>query len=104
MNIDPNNPIVKDLNQIVNFLGAAVGIFVVGTIIFGGIQYAMASDNSSAVSQAKQRILNGVIALVAFIFVFAFLQWLIPGGVFDVGGSSPTTPAASPPGTPPRPF
>lgn len=100
-----SNPIVQDLNQIVNFLGAAVGVVVVGSIILGGIQYATASENSSAVSQAKQRILNGVIALVAFIFLFAFLQWLIPGGVFDAtGGGSPTTPAPPPPGTPPRPF
>lgn len=77
------NPIVKDLNTIVNFLSAGVGIIVVIVIIIGGIQYAMAGDNAQAVSAAKQRIINGLIAILAFLFMFAFLQWLIPGGVFN---------------------
>ena len=77
-----DNPIAKDINQAVNFLSAFVGIVVVGSIILGGIQYAMAGDNPQAVSAAKQRIMNGLIALVAFMFTYAFLQWLVPGGVF----------------------
>lgn len=77
-----NNPIVKDLNQVINFLSAAVGVVVVGTIILGGIQYTMAGDNASALGAAKQRIINGLTALIAFLFMYAFLQWLVPGGVF----------------------
>lgn len=77
-----NNPIVKDLNDVVNVLSGLVGVAVVGAIILGGIQYAMAGDKAEAVSAAKKRIINGVIALVAFLFIFAFLQWLIPGGIF----------------------
>ncbi|OGL36445.1 hypothetical protein A3F38_02145 [Candidatus Saccharibacteria bacterium RIFCSPHIGHO2_12_FULL_48_21] len=76
------NPIVKDINMVVDFLAAGVGIIVVSVIIIGGIQYMTAGDNPQAVAAAKQRISNGLIALVAFIFTFAFLQWLIPGGVF----------------------
>jgi hypothetical protein len=77
-----NNPIVKDLNKIVAFLSAGVGIIVVAVIILGGIQYMLAGDNPQAVGAAKQRIINGFIALVTFLLMFAFLQWLIPGGVF----------------------
>ncbi len=77
------NPIVNDINEIVNFLSVGVGIVVVGVIILGGIQYAAAGDSPEAVSKAKQRIINGLIALVAFIFTFSFLQWLVPGGVFN---------------------
>lgn len=77
------NPIIKDLNIIVGFLSGLVGVVVVGTIIMGGIQYAAAGDKADAVSAAKKRIINGVIALVTFLFVFAFLQWLIPGGIFS---------------------
>ncbi len=77
-----DNPIVKDLNDIVNVLSGLVGVVVVGVIILGGIQFATAGDKAEAVSAAKKRITNGVIALVAFLFIFAFLQWLIPGGVF----------------------
>jgi len=77
-----DNPIVKNINNIVDVLAGLVGVVVVGTIILGGIQYAMAGDKAEAVGAAKQRIINGLIALVAFLFIFAFLQWLIPGGIF----------------------
>lgn len=80
--ICPTNPIVKDLNDIVKVLSGLVGVVVVGMIILGGIQYSMAGDKAEAVSAAKKRIINGVTALVAFLFIFAFLQWLIPGGIF----------------------
>jgi hypothetical protein len=59
-----------------------VGVVVVGVIILGGIQYTMAGDNPQAVTAAKQRIINGLIALAAFLLMFAFLEWLIPGGIF----------------------
>jgi hypothetical protein len=75
-------PIVHDLQTIVNMLSAGVAIIVTGVILLGGIQYIMAGGNASALTAARQRILNGVIALFAFLFMFAFLQWLIPGGVF----------------------
>lgn len=75
-------PIIGNLNQVVNFLAAAVGVIVVAVIILGGIQYTMAGDNPNAVGEARKRITNGLIALVTFIFMYAFLQWLIPGGTF----------------------
>jgi len=77
-----SDPIVHDLNLVVNFLSALVGVVVLAVIVLGGIQYSMAGDNPSAVTAAKQRIINGLIALVAFLLMFSFLQWLIPGGVF----------------------
>jgi hypothetical protein len=77
-----NNKITKDLEIIINVLSVGVGIVVVGMIIVGGIQYMAAGDNPNAVAAAKQRITNALIALVAFLLTFAFLQWLIPGGIF----------------------
>lgn len=76
------SPIVHDLQNIVNFLSAAVGVVVIAVIIIGGVQYTIAGDNASALTAARQRITNGLIALFAFLFAWAFLQWLIPGGVF----------------------
>jgi hypothetical protein len=76
-----NNQIVKDINVIVDFLAGGVGIVVIGTIILGGIQYSAAGDNAQALQAARQRITNGLIALATFIFGFALLQWLIPGGL-----------------------
>lgn len=84
-----DNPIIKDINLIVNFLSIGVGVVVIAMIIIGGIQYILAGSDvaspgkPSAVAAAKQRIVNSLIALVAYLFIFAFLQWLIPGGLFD---------------------
>lgn len=77
------NPIVQDLNIAVDALSGVVGIVVVAMIITGGIQYSTAGNNPSALTAAKQRITNALVAMVAFILIFAFLQWLIPGGVFS---------------------
>jgi hypothetical protein len=77
------NVIIQDLNVIVNILGAVVGVVVTGAIILGGIQYSMAGDSPDAVGKAKKRITNGLFALVAFLLVYAFLQWIVPGGVFS---------------------
>ena len=76
------NPIVNDINLVINFLGALAGVVIVGAIIVGGIQYMTAGDNAQAVSAAKQRIINALIALFAYLLAFGFLQWLVPGGVF----------------------
>jgi hypothetical protein len=77
------NPIIGDLNLVVNFLSAGVGIIITGSIIFAGIQYAFAGNNPNDLSAAKKRIENALIALVAFFFIFGFLQYLIPGGLLE---------------------
>jgi uncharacterized membrane protein YraQ (UPF0718 family) len=76
------NPIVQDIQTIVNFLSALVGIVVTAALILGGIQYSGSRDNPQAMQAAKGRIQNAIIALVMYFLIFAFLQWLIPGGVF----------------------
>jgi hypothetical protein len=81
--IPKNNRIVQDLNDIVKVLSGLVGIAVVGTIIVGGMQYTAAGDKPEALQKAKQRITNGLIALGVFLLTFAFLQWLVPGGIFN---------------------
>lgn len=78
----PCNPIVRDINTIVNFLSVGVGLVVIAMLIVGGIQYSIAGDNPQALTAAKQRITNALIALAAYLLTFSFLQWLIPGGVF----------------------
>lgn len=77
------NPIIKDLRIFVNALSGIVGVVVVAMIMVGGIQYSSARDNAAAVSAARKRIANAVLALVIYFLIFAFLQWLIPGGVFN---------------------
>jgi len=66
-----------------NFLGAVVGLVVTISIVVGGIQYSSSADDPKKLAAAKERIRNAVIALIAFLFLFAFLQWLVPGGGFN---------------------
>lgn len=77
------NPVTKQIQNIINFLSAAVGIVIVGMLAVGGIQYMSAGENTNAVVEARKKITNALIALAVFIFLGAFLQWLIPGGIFD---------------------
>jgi len=88
MNIDPTNPIVEDINILINFLSALVGVVIVGSLIWGGIQYMTAGSDvgqqgkPSSLVAAKQRITNSLLALLLYLLTFALLQWLVPGGVF----------------------
>lgn len=78
-----SNVIIKDIQKIVNFLSALVAVVVIGSIMVGGIQYALGGDSAEKVGAAKKRIGNSLYAFLIFILTFAFLQWLIPGGVFS---------------------
>lgn len=78
-----SNPIVKDINLIVDVLAGLVGVVAVVMIVVGGIQYSLARNNPQATAGARTRILNAVIAMIAFMFIWALLQYLVPGGVFN---------------------
>lgn len=81
--VDDNGQAIYNwLERGINFLSALVGIAVVGSIVLGGIQYTTAGADPQKVSGAKNRIFNALIALFAYLFIYAFLQWLVPGGLF----------------------
>lgn len=73
----------KYINPFINFLAAGVGIIVTVMIVIGGIQYSASQDNPQAVQAARKRIANAVLALLAFALMWAFLQWIVPGGIFN---------------------
>jgi hypothetical protein len=75
------NGIFKDVSAIIDVLAAGVGIVVTGSIIWGGVQYTIAGNNANTVSAAKKRILDSLVALFIFFFMFAFLEWIVPGGI-----------------------
>ncbi len=76
-----NCGIIRYLVLFINILSALVGVVVVGSIIYGGIQYSTAGSDPQKVSAAKSRIRNAIIALVFFIFTYSLLNYLVPGGV-----------------------
>lgn len=69
------------LNMILVVVTTGVGIAAVGSIVFAGILYITARDNAGQVSKAKTMIMNTVVGIIAYILMWAFLEWIIPGGV-----------------------
>ena len=74
--------IMNLLNIGINILTGFVAVGAVIMLIIAGIQYTASNGNPKAVADAKQRMYNVFIGLVAFAFMWAFLMWLIPGGIF----------------------
>lgn len=70
------------LNMILLVVTTGVGIAAVGAIVYAGVLYITARDNAGQVSKAKTMIMNTVVGVVAYLLMWAFLQWIIPGGVF----------------------
>ena len=73
----------KLLIWVLNILISHAGLVAVGAVIFAGILYSSAQGSSEQVAKAKKIILNTVIGVVAFSFMYLGLNWLIPGGVFN---------------------
>jgi hypothetical protein len=67
---------------VINVMSALVGVVVITMIIIGGIQYSTAGSDPQKIAAAKAKIVNALTGLVAFILMYAFLQWLVPGGIF----------------------
>lgn len=78
-----DNGVWQILIIVLNILAGGVGIVAVGGIVYASILYASAQDNDAQVKKAKDTIGNVVIGIVAFALMYSFLQFLIPGGVFN---------------------
>jgi hypothetical protein len=79
--ISKDCPIVTRLVEFINVLAGLVGIIIVLMITFRGIQYTFSRENAQETAKAKDGIRDAVFALVFFLFVYAILQWLVPGGI-----------------------
>ncbi|MDO8265402.1 MAG: hypothetical protein Q7T41_00500, partial [Candidatus Saccharibacteria bacterium] len=67
---------------LLRFVSTGVGIIVTGSIVWAGIQYATSRGNPQGTEAALKRVYNSVIALLIYIFSFAILNFLVPGGLF----------------------
>lgn len=67
----------------INILTAGVGIAAVGGIVYGAILYTSAGGSPEQVKKAMGIITNVVIGVVAYAFMYALLNFLIPGGIFN---------------------
>lgn len=77
------NPLIEQFNKIVQFLTIGVGVMITIVVIIGGIQYSSARNNPQAVAAARKKIASALIAFVAYMLLWVFLQYLIPGGIIN---------------------
>jgi hypothetical protein len=75
------NPIMDAVFAIIRFLTVGVGIVVIGSTIFAGIQFTTSRGDPNATGQAMKRISSNIAALLLFILTYAILNWLVPGTI-----------------------
>jgi hypothetical protein len=74
--------VIDIMFAIIRFLSAGVGIVIVASTVYAGIQYIVSRGDPQATANAIKRIRNNVVALGLFIFAYAILNYLIPAGFF----------------------
>jgi len=73
--------IYKIIAEVIKILTLIIGPLAIIGIIIAGIMYMTASGDSSRQTKAKRRIVDIVIGLGCYAVMFAFANFLIPGGV-----------------------
>ena len=76
------NPIFIYVSAILKVVAGLAGLACLGGFIWGTIMYTTARANAGQTEKARMVMLNSIIGLLLFIFMFAILQFLVPGGVF----------------------
>ncbi|MGH7142141.1 MAG: hypothetical protein ACREF5_01560 [Candidatus Saccharimonadales bacterium] len=73
----------KYVNPVIDLLSAAVGVVVVIAIIIGAIEYTSSAGDPQRSASGRQHIMNALLGLFAYFFLYAFLQFIVPGGLFN---------------------
>lgn len=86
--VAPNNSVESSgvwglLLFAINILTAGIGVLAVAGIVYGSILYTSAGGNPEQTKKAMGIISNVVIGIVAYALMYALLNFLIPGGLFD---------------------
>jgi hypothetical protein len=77
------NQVVGILMIILNWLAVGVTIAVVGGIIYGAILYTTSAGEADKAKKGMDTIRGAFIALILFFAMWALLNWLVPGGMFN---------------------
>jgi hypothetical protein len=77
------NPIIDMVFGLIRFLSVGVGLVVIASVVYSGIMYSVSQGNPEKTAQAKSQIQTAIIALIFYLFIFAIVQFLVPGGLFD---------------------
>ena len=89
---DDKKSVIGDPNQtglwsllimIINILTAGIGIVAVGGVVYGSILYTSAEGSAEQTKKARTIIANVMMGLLAYVLMYAFLNYIIPGGMFN---------------------
>lgn len=70
------------INPAISILSVIIGLVCAGSLVMAGIQYTSASGDPQKIGAAKTRITNTLLAFLTYLFLYAFMNFLIPGGLF----------------------
>lgn len=76
------NSIYLYIVGILKVASGLAGLATLGGVIWGGLMYITARANAGQAEKARLVILNSILGLILFIFMYAILQYLVPGGIF----------------------
>mgnify|MGYP003291114846 CR=1 FL=1 len=71
--------IIHILQLVVEIMTIGIGVLGVLGITIVGVQYLTAGGSEEKTRKAKRRMFEIVIGLVAYVLIYALMQWLIPG-------------------------
>jgi len=69
---------------VINILTAGVAVIALAGIVYGSILYTSAGGSQEQVKKAMGIFTNVVIGIIAFAGMWTLLNFLIPGGVFNL--------------------
>lgn len=82
--VSQNCIVVNYIKPGINFLSAGVGVIITIMIVVGAIQFITSGGNPQGVADARKKIFNALLAFLTFIFIYSFLNFVIPGGVIPI--------------------
>lgn len=76
-----DNPIVAFMKTVLQFMAGGIGIALVGGLVTGGVVIMTARANPQQIQKGEEIIRNAIIAIALYVFMFAIVNFLIPGGL-----------------------
>lgn len=76
------SPIIALGLTVAGWVTALVAVAVVGGVVYGGFLYLTARDDSGQVQKGITIIVNSVVALIVWVFAYALINFIVPGGLF----------------------
>ena len=89
--------IMRTLIWIVNTLSVGVGVAAVAAIAYAGFLYTTSRGSPEQAKKAITMITNTVVGVLLYIFMWALINFLVPGGIMYGGVGSSGSPAPPPP-------